>query len=359
MTTTYIIDKIRQIAIWACGSWSNIMASPTYIFTEVDRIQKCRRDVALGGFRYPVAIIGNEYSPIIPGEYIESDWVHEVSIPDCVKRIGNYAFSDNIFAHAKMVLPESLLEIGCEAFWNSNMKKIVIPQNVIFVGNNAFPPEMEVECLSPHLIRGENNSFITKRYIPEGSLLECRISDPIKKEASACRFVGKDGENFVFPDSVNIEGEDYLITGIDCDFSDEIYGEINLPTHLRKIGHGFNPNWGSFKLPDTVKYIGENSILKGIEFHLPEGLRFIGKGNTLPQAVNHSLYIDIERHLVTDVDGTPLYYFGEDKTKEIEDFICEFRQKQIKVEDQELDYDIEELDYKCYDYLYHLDSSTF
>lgn len=363
MTTTYVIDRIRQIAIWDTGTWYNCVAGPSYSFKEVDSVQACRRDVSLGGFRYPVVVIGNEWSPIVLGKYIESGYVDEVIIPDSVKRIGSKAFSDAIFEDAKIDLPYSLLEIGSKAFWESQMKKIVIPQNVISIGSDAFPPDMEVECLSPHLVREEDNCFMSKRYQPEGSFLECRITDPIKKEVSACRFVGKDGENFVFPDSVNIEGKDYLVTGIDCEFGFDLYGDITLPSHLRKIGHNYDTNYGSFTLPDTIKYIGKNSISTDIILHLPKELRIIGEGSITSEVINHSPYIDIDRCLVMDLKGTPLYHFGNSKILEMDSLIKKFRLERNEMEDDKDIFCVEEYDYNEYfNYSWFedsLDSSTF
>lgn len=358
--TTYIIDKIRQIAIWETGDWYNVAASPSYVFTEVDTVQECREFVEFNGTKYPVAIVGDGRSPIIPGDYIESNSVEEIRLHKGIKRIAHKAFSHYIFNDAQIQLPESLLEIGDEAFLEAKIEKIVIPQNVVYVGENAFAPETEVVCLSPFLVREDDNRFVSKKFEPEGSPLQYRVTDPIRKEVSVCKFIGKDGKDLVFPDTVNIEGVDYLVTGIDCDFGDDVYGNFVLPPHLRKIGHDFYTNYGTFHLPDTVKYIGHDAITIGGVLHLPEGLRFIGRGIIASQIASSSPYIDAENQLVVDKDGEPLYYFGDDK---VANEVRTYSYEPILVKDSEGCYFIVHYDYEdyadAYWYKETLDSSTF
>lgn len=338
---TYSIDKIRQIAIGTCGCYDYDY------FRGVYEVQGCEDYITANGRRYPVVIIGDGLLPILQEEWIGFGQVKEFQFHNGIKRIADNAFSDTAFEKTHMELPESLLEIGNEAFLGSKMKKIVIPRNVIHIGENAFPLDMEIECLSPYLDRKDGNSFTCKTYHVESIPLEFRITDPINKEVSATCFTGKDYEGFVFPDVVNIGGDDYLVTAIDSDFGD-MWGKFVLPPHLRKIGNNIEIYDGIFSLPETLKYIGESVIHSSLPLHLPQGLRFIANELECSQIVNHSPCIDLDRNCVLDEYGKALYYFGRSyQDGHIDELVIY----------DELGEGFEEFDYREYCKL--LDSSTF
>lgn len=328
----YIIDKIRRIAIGACGSYDYDYIQGVY------EVQGCDEYITDNGHQYPVVVIGDGLLPILRDEWIGFGQLKEFHFHNGIKRIADNAFSDTAFEKAHMELPESLLEIGNEAFLKSKMKKVVIPRNVIHIGKNAFSPDMEVECLSPYLIREEGNNFTSKTYHAGSVPLEFRITNPIKKEVSAICFTGKDFDGFVFPDVVTIGGDDYLVTAIDSDFGD-MWGNFVLPPHLRKIGNGIDTHYGVFCLPETILYIGYSYIDSSGPLHLPKGLRFIANEMECSQLINHSPYIDLEKKCVQDEYGNILCYWG-----------------QLYQED-EITREFDEFDYR--DYWKLLNSSTF
>lgn len=295
MTTTYILDKIRRIAMWVTGGWGNCVCGYGYSCPEVDSFQRCLEFIEYDGQKYPVTIIGDDSGPILQQDYIEGGRVDEVVVPEGIKRIGKKAFSDIIFCDAQITLPDSLLEIGSEAFLQSGMKKIVIPKNVIRVGENAFPPDAEVVCLSSFLVRGENNNFISKKFQPTEAPIEYRITDPVRKEVSACRVLCECGGELFIPDTIDIDGEQYLVTGIDShfgqyydeefeEFDSYIFKSVVFPSHVRKIGNDALCGGYSCRLPESLVYIGNSSIYHAHHpgskaLCLPKGLRFLGRGN--------------------------------------------------------------------------------
>ena len=57
-------------------------------------------------------------------------------LPDSLKTIGNWAFSENVFS--QIDIPSSLESIGTGAFWNTRLKTLVLPDSVKYLGDNAF-----------------------------------------------------------------------------------------------------------------------------------------------------------------------------------------------------------------------------
>jgi hypothetical protein len=72
-----------------------------------------------------------------PPWYIHRDGIRSVIINEGVTRIGNYAFADleNV---TTISMPETMLEIGSYAFFNTNLTSVEIPENVTLIGNLAF-----------------------------------------------------------------------------------------------------------------------------------------------------------------------------------------------------------------------------
>ncbi len=361
MKTTYLIDKIRRIAIWSNGA--------TYYQIEIgysfiDKLQKCSDSILFQGDIYPVEIVGDEISPILCSQYADFNEGCRVILPNTIKRIADNAFSDTTFSEL-IQLPESLLEIGNKAFLESGIKKVIIPRNVIFIGKNAFPAEMEVECLSPFLIRTENNSFSPKWFSTDDGLFMFRITNPISKEVSIIKLLKHPGSELIIPTSINLYDENYWVTGLDSGFIDSIYEItksfdeiISLPAKLRKIGNSpdfSNPPF-DLNLPETTQYIGKGAIFDGIlkngQFmHLPKKLRFIGDDNfLLEENTTDSPNINIHERLILDDESHPIYYFGNKKAKRI-----------VNLNDEE-EYNggiVRSVDYDFYYDIVNLDSSTF
>lgn len=61
----------------------------------------------------------------------------KVTLPSFVEFIGNYAFQ-NAFALNEIIVPTTLKAIGKSAFANSNITKFDFPENLIYIGINAF-----------------------------------------------------------------------------------------------------------------------------------------------------------------------------------------------------------------------------
>jgi predicted phosphodiesterase len=111
----------------------------------------------------------------------KGDYLSEFKVPDTVKHIGNYAFS-NCEKLTKIEIPNSVETIGYYAFSNcSGLKEIIIPDTVKKIGEGAFE-----KCINLENIK-----------LPK-SLLELR-----KKTFLDCRKL----DGIQIPDSVVVIGE--------------------------------------------------------------------------------------------------------------------------------------------------------
>ena len=364
--STYRVDRIRNIGILTEGYTYRDVVD----YLTVATMQKCRDFVECQGKRYPVTIIGDDCFPII--RYSDYGSVQRLEIPKGVQRIANKAFSHWCFCDECVELPETLLEIGKEAFLNSEIKRIVIPPNVINVGENAFPSEMDVVCMSPYLIRQEGNKFCYRSFITDDGLFEYRITNPIKREVSIIKLVMGFEDELVVPESIFIGEDKFIVTGLDGGFLGSIYDikgnplnqfAIHLPCKLRKIGNSnFATPYFVF-LPNTIKYIGSHVFFIAMHpdetfMHLPKYLRFVGKDNDLnDNNTTDSPNININDQVVLDDDGNPLYFFGDDTAKEAE-AISRIAKSFFHFKDGFFDW-IDSFDYSNYDFFDYLDSSTF
>lgn len=279
----YNVDIIRNIGILTYGNWWIVDSD----FTRVLSSQDYLNSLCIDNTDYPVAIIGNEDSPILQYDdldrfgYVEEPYCDVVNISNTVKRIACRAFSDITFSIADIKLPDSLIEIGDEAFGDSGNKHLVIPSNVVLVGKNAFPKDMEVQCLSPWLVREDGNVFSHKtfRTKSDDGVLEYRVTNPITKEVSVCGIRQGYAGNLEMPDSININDDEFFVTGIDYNALDNAIAitSCKLPSHLRKIGGEVFYKFPNLHLllPETVKYIGWNAFNKTIKCdYINEGMDY-------------------------------------------------------------------------------------
>lgn len=308
MNQRYIIDRIRRIAIWAEGVWWPVGNGTGFYETGK---QECLPYVDYGGYRYPVVGIGDGYMEFLP-DYIDLCATQALVIPEGIIRISRRAFcTHNVY---EIVLPDSLLEIGSEAFLKSSIKKIVIPKNVVYIGENAFPPGMIIECLSPYLIHEGNNHYTAKTYRINGIPIEFRITNPIKMEVAASKYIGeREMDTLVIPDTITIGRKKYSVTGIDdCFDGNANIDSVVLPTCLRKIGHCVFSLWVNLTLPESIEYIGAESINganlpSSQKLVIPSKTRYIGSSQfDHIEIVSESKYIDVQRGVLLDENGNCL-----------------------------------------------------
>ncbi len=193
--------------------------------------------------------------------------IEEITIPNTVTIIDNYAFSrcwllnevtisnqlvrigDNTFhscsALESVTLPECLTDIGAGAFYMSGLKHIQLPKGLTTLGNSAF-------SYCKYLENANIPAGLTSNYNKNGPFEEC----------SSLKTV-------IFEDGISLIPS-YLFykTGIES---------IVIPDTVESIGnYSFyqNAHLTSVKIPSSVKEIGRTAFggtgLK--ELYLPEGV---------------------------------------------------------------------------------------
>ncbi len=151
----------------------------------------------------------------------------DINLPNGFKYLGEYSFCDNSFYNSDMTFPASLEHIGYFAFYWSNIKSVVIPDAVTYIGELAFGWNPRLETL--HL----GNSV---EYIGDYA------------------FVRGDITNLTIPNSVTHIGR--------FAFERNEISTLTLGNSVQHIGQAaFNiNNLSNLTLPNSVAYIGAQAF---------------------------------------------------------------------------------------------------
>ena len=193
-----------------------------------------------------------------------------LDIPEGVVSIEDAAFWDNQAGERVLRLPEGLTSIGSRAFYGLQIKEVVLPSSVTYVGDDVFMANRELEkfVLSDGLVWFGNNSDL--RYlIKENGGLKTTLHDHVHYLGSgknpyivALYTDGEAAGEIVLPEGVHFIGAKAFMN---CR---EITG-IALPEGLIVIGESaFQSCFKSYSdtgyahviLPKSLKSIGRNAF---------------------------------------------------------------------------------------------------
>ena len=173
-----------------------------------------------------------------------------------VRHIGENAFGYSLNL-TRVVFPESLVEIGREAFKACPLKEIVIPDSVESIGSQAFADNENLERAT--IGRSAKNYFYENKF-PDGPIF---AKTPNLKEltfrAEIATYTGAKSLNKVtFCDTVKEIGKWAI-----CECSE--IEEVFLPNSVTKIGYAAFAaceNLSSIVLPDSITEIAEGAFAK-------------------------------------------------------------------------------------------------
>lgn len=104
--------------------------------------------------------VNQDCNEIVVDSYVASDYVADLEIPDKIKDIEVTAIRDRAFANVTLKsikLPDSIKYIGKEAFRESDIKELVLPENLQVIDDRAF---QYANSLEGTLIIPENVKYI-------------------------------------------------------------------------------------------------------------------------------------------------------------------------------------------------------
>ena len=287
-----------------------------YIFLDLDKpylFQYLGDDKII---TLPDSFQGQDYS-IYPYAFVSS-LIEEIIIPDSVKEIGAYAFSEcsnlktvilplvlscieeGTFNHctklSQIILPETVTVIKDKAFSScSSLLSITIPEGVTSIQGEAFygcGRLFEVYNLSPSLSiekKAKSNGYVG--YYAKA--IHNSLGDSIIETIDGCIFICDDNSeyylikyvgnasNLILPD--NILGHNYSI------YKGVFYNNTNLvsvtiPYGVKEIGDSaFDrcENLTNVEIPDSVTNIGRGAFAfcKNLtDAEIPDGVTNIGEG---------------------------------------------------------------------------------
>ena len=108
------------------------------ILYDADSLEDCTYNIF--GSWLDTVVVGDKVR-FIPGHVFQDKYIEHLTLGQSVEQIGTAAFAGNIFIilHHALLLPASLKVIGDSAFCGSgHMSSLVLPDSLVSIGKNAF-----------------------------------------------------------------------------------------------------------------------------------------------------------------------------------------------------------------------------
>lgn len=231
-----------------------------------------------------------------------------LEIPIGVEKIGDYAFSRSEIQ--KIIIPETVVEIGQNAFANClNLEEISIPQSVKKIGNSAF-----YECENLHRVNLPKNIEIIEGYTFGNcrNLEYIRLPDNVKEILSNA-FQNTGIKSIILPVNLKFIGHDPFVG---CDIerivssSDKfIVKNMAIYTDNGKTFVNYYGKEQRFEIPEGVEKIADFALSFAYsiqELVFPSTITEVGK-MILDQALPQKILVPLKiKDLI--IEKLPSYY---------------------------------------------------
>lgn len=170
--------------------------------------------------------IGLDYVPAYAFQYCNK--VNKIHIPEGVTSIGSYAF-DDAYELDSLIIPEGVTSIGSYAFAGSGASKVIFPNSLKTISNNAFEDAKIDSLILPEGVSLGKEAFYncyrmkyaelptTYYNIDVTGLLESCDSLNHIKIKTPTKLYGNTGNFISWPNNVTLEVPDYLVNSYKLD----------------------------------------------------------------------------------------------------------------------------------------------
>lgn len=201
--------------------------------------------------------------------------LRSVVLPDSIKKIDSYAFSNNLIE--TIHFEEELLEIGDFAFYMNRLGSLELPESIQSIGKSCFANNYILGTL-----RLPKSLKVVNEYAFKNNCIKyIEINSDLTLKGRGCIFQDNKVDKATFSEGIRRVPHFILF---DC-----LLKEVDLPSSLRVIGeHAFSNNkLKKIVLPSHVKVIGNyafsSNSITGIK--IPERVEEIGRNILWVQGV--------------------------------------------------------------------------